>query len=225
MVKNQHISLAVDIVVFTVMNGFLKVLLIRRGVEPFKGKYALPGGFVRDDESLEEAALRELSEETNVKNIFIKKLSAYGDVNRDPRGRIVSVVFIALIDSERFKLKASTDAMHAEWVNINAMKSLAFDHNTILNDSLDELKLDVQTTNIAAQMLPDKFTLSELQKLYETILGSELDKRNFRKRIKTFNILKPFNESKMEGAHRPAQLFSFREKKFSSLKDRVSILL
>ncbi len=225
MVRDQHIFLAVDIVVFTVVNGSLKVLLIRRGNEPFRGKYALPGGFVHDDESLEEAALRELSEETNVKNIFIKRLSAYGDVGRDPRGRIVSVVFLALIDSVRFRLKASTDAMHAEWVGIDSVKSLAFDHNTILNDALDGLKLDVQTTNIAAQMLPDKFTLSELQKLYESILGTGLDKRNFRKRIKAFNILKSLNESKMDGAHRPAQLFSFREKKFSPLKDRVSILL
>ena len=212
--RNQNILLTVDIIVFSVMHDKLNVLLIKRKNPPFQGEYALPGGFVKDDEDLQEAARRELVEETNVKNIFMKKLNVYGKVDRDPRGRVVSAAYIALIDHEKFQLKATTDALKAEWIPYEHIKVLAFDHKKILSEALKELRYDVQTTNIASQLLPNRFTLTELQRLYETILNQELDKRNFRKKIKTFEILKPLNETKMEGAHRPAQLFSFKEKDY-----------
>jgi len=214
----QNIRLTVDIVVFSVMKGELQVLLIKRKRPPFKGQLAIPGGFVEDDESLREAALRELHEETGVKNIFIKKLTAYGDVNRDPRGRTVSVVFMALIDREKFKLRATEDAAEALWINIDAVRRLAFDHNRILDDSWDELRYEVQTTNIASQLLPELFTLAELQALYESILNKKLDKRNFRKRMKSLGILLASRETQMEGAHRPARLYRFRYTEYKNLK-------
>jgi len=224
-INKQDIRLTVDIVVFSVISDELKVLLVKRKYDPFKGEYAIPGGFVKNEESLEEAARRELAEETNVKNIFMKKLGAYGAVDRDPRGRIVSVVFMALIDSEEFELKATTDALEADWVAVDIISKLAFDHLKILSDCLKELKYEIQTTNIASQLLPDRFTLTELQVLYEKILGLNLDKRNFRKKIKSFDILKATKDSKMEGAHRPAQLFIFKDKDYRPLKDKVQVLL
>ncbi|MBT3406266.1 NUDIX hydrolase [Candidatus Woesearchaeota archaeon] len=223
--SKQKIKLAADVAVFTVIQGELNLLLIRRKYDPFKGQYAIPGGFVENNENLEDAAARELEEETGVKNIFMKKLNAYGDVSRDPRGRVVTVVYIALIDSEKFKLKADTDALVAEWIPVEDIKTLAFDHNMILSDCLQELRYDIQTTNIAAQLLPDKFTLSELQTLYEVVLGKELDKRNFRKRIKALDFLQETKETKMEGAHRPALLHKFRTKKFSTLKDKIQVFV
>ena len=221
--KNMHI--AADIVVFTVSRGILQVLLIKRKNPPFKGQFALPGGFVEIDESLEEAAVRELEEETGVKDIFIKKLTAYGDVNRDSRGRVVSIAFMALIDSEKFNLESKGDAMEAQWINANQIKSLAFDHMQILSDALSELRYEIQTTNIAAQILPEKFTLTELQELYERILDEKLDKRNFRKRIKALGILIVTRETKMEGAHRPALLYRFRSRDYKPLKDRIHVFL
>lgn len=223
----QHINVAVDIVVFTVISGQLHILLIRRGKEPFYGEYALPGGFVEDDESLENAALRELSEETNVKNIFIKKLTAYGDVKRDPRCRIITIAFMALIDAEKFKVEAHAhhDAILAEWKHVHSVKKLAFDHNKILENALDELRYEVQTTNIAAQLLPEKFTLGELQALYETIIGESIDKRNFRKRLKALDILVATSEIKMDGAHRPALLYKFKSKRYQPLKDKIHVFV
>ncbi len=221
----QKILVAVDAVVFTVKSNELYVLLIKRRNPPFKGQYALPGGFVVDNESLEKAALRELEEETGVKDIFIKKLTAYGDVNRDPRGRVITVVFMAVIDSEKFNLRATADAMKAEWVNSNEVKKLAFDHNKILIESLAELKFEIQTTNIVAQLLPEKFTLTEMQKLYEIILGRELDKRNFRKKIRALGILQPTRETKMEGAHRPAVLYKFRSRDYKALREKMHVFL
>lgn len=221
----QNIKVAVDIIVFTVIKENLNVLLIKRKYDPFKGQYAIPGGFVKDDESLEQAAARELQEETNVKNIFMKKLTAYGAVNRDPRGRVISIAYIALVDSEKFNLKATTDALKAKWVRVDEIKELGFDHITILQDCLKELRHDIQTTNIAAQLLPKRFTLTELQRLYEKILNKLLDKRNFRKKIKELNVLKATSETRMEGAHRPAQLHEFKDRSFQTLKDKMQIFL
>jgi 8-oxo-dGTP diphosphatase len=219
------ISVAVDIAVFTIIKGSLKVLLIRRKNEPFKGMYALPGGFLEKDENLEQAAARELEEETNVKGIFLKQLHAWGDVKRDPRGRVVSVSFMALIDSEKFRLVATSDAEAAAWISIYELPKLAFDHDKIIKDALNELRFDIQTTNIALQILPKKFTLTELQKAYEVILDTKLDKRNFRKRMKALDILKTTKESRMEGAHRPALLYEFREKKYSPIKEKINVFL
>jgi 8-oxo-dGTP diphosphatase len=227
MVKEERgfISVAVDIVVFTIKNGDLKVLLIRRKNDPFKGNYALPGGFVEQDENLEDAAARELEEETNVKGIFLKQLHAWGDIGRDPRGRIVSISFMALIDSDKFNLISTSDAEAAAWSSIYSLPKLAFDHKKVIEDALSELRFETQTTNIALQLLPKRFTLTEMQKAYEVILDTRLDKRNFRKRIDALEILKLTNESKMEGAHRPAKLYSFKEQRYSPIKEKMHVFL
>jgi len=213
------IRLAVDAVVFTIIRHKLRLLLIKRGKPPFEGKYALPGGFVEENEDIDSAAARELNEETGVENIFLKQIGAYGAVNRDPRGRIVTIAYLAIIDSGKIKLSASDDAEAAGWFSANELPELAFDHKKIIESALEELRFELQTTNIAYQLMPKKFTLTELQKAYETILGESLDKRNFRKRTKQLNTLQPLNETKIEGVHRPAQLFSFRERKYRQLKD------
>ena len=180
--KKDRFNLAADIAVFTILNDNLKLLLIKRKNEPFKGGYALPGGFVEIDENLRQAALRELEEETGVKGVYLKKLHAIGRLNRDPRGRVVSLPFMALIDGENVKLHSTSDAELARWFKINSLPELAFDHKRIINDAMKELKFELQTTNIAFQLMPEKFTLSELQKAYEVILNKQLDKRNFRKK-------------------------------------------
>lgn len=224
--KNEF-YIAVDAVVFTIIHNELKLLLIRRKNPPFKGMFALPGGFVNIDEDIEDAAKRELEEETNVKNIFLKKLTAYGAPKRDPRGRVVSVAFMAIIDAESQTLMAHPehDALKAEWIDIDDVKELAFDHSKIVEDALEELKYDIQTTNIAAQLLSERFTLAEMQRLYEIILGKTLDKRNFRKRLKSFDILSATHETKMEGAHRPALLYRFRTRKYQAIKEKLHVFV
>lgn len=224
-VQKQKILLTVDLCIFTVIKGELNVLLIKRKYDPFKGKWAIPGGFIKDDERLHTAALRELHEETGVHDVFLKKLTAYGDPGRDPRGRVVTIVYMALIDAQRYKLEATTDAESAMWHPMNSLPPLAFDHKMIVDSALKDLKYEIQTTNIAAQMLPDTFTLTELQKLYESILSMNLDKRNFRKKIASLDILKPTKETKIDGAHRPAQLFKFKDEKYKPLKEKIHVFV
>ena len=137
----QNIRLTVDAIVFGVRKGELHILLVKRKKEPYGGEYAFPGGFVYDSESLKEAVLRELEEETNIKDVFVKKLTAYGDVKRDPRGRIVTVAYLALIDAEKYELKSRADALLAEWQPVSGVRKLAFDHHHILQEALQELRL------------------------------------------------------------------------------------
>jgi len=219
-----YMQVAVDRVVFTVINDILKILLIQRKRPPFKNSYALPGGFVNYNEDLEKAVQRELQEETGVRDIFLKQIGTYGKADRDPRGRVISVAFLALIHPDR-KLIAATDASKAEWHSIKTLPKLAFDHRKIIDHALDELKYEIQTTNIAYQILPEKFTLTQLQKLYETVLEKKLDKRNFRKRIHSLDILKETNETFMEGAHRPARLYQFLDKRYKNIKEKVHVFL
>ena len=209
---NDRFYLAADAVVFTILAEQLKILLIQRKNEPYIGRFALPGGFVELDENLEDAAARELEEETNVKDIFLKKLHAYGDVGRDPRGRVITIAFLALIDGQKVKLSASTDAALAKWQPVYELPELAFDHKKIIDDALAHLRKELQESNIARQIMPGKFTLSELQKAYEIILNKPLDKRNFRKKLKETAVLQDLHETRMDGPHRPAALFSFKDK-------------
>jgi 8-oxo-dGTP diphosphatase len=209
--------LTTDAVVFSILDKQLKILLIQRKYEPFKGKFAIPGGFVNIEENLEEGVARELEEETGVSGIYLKQMPAFGDVGRDPRGRIITIPFLALIDGEKVKVHASGDAELAKWHPAYDLPPLAFDHKKIFDAALSTLRNEIETTNIAVKIMPDKFTLSELQNAYEIILGKQLDKRNFRKKIKELDILKELTETKMEGAHRPAQLHSFRTKAYKSI--------
>lgn len=213
-------ALTVDCVVFGLDDSELKVLLIERALDPFKGKWALPGGFVHVDETIDEAARRELEEEAGLKNVFLEQLYTFGGVNRDPRERVVSVAYYALVKLAAHDTKAATDAADARWFPVSKVPKLAFDHAEILDVALARLKGKVRYQPIGFELLPPKFTLSQLQHLYEAVLGAELDKRNFRKKVLGFELLVPLKETQMTGRHRPAQLFSFDADKYEKLNKR-----
>lgn len=211
-------ALTVDCVVFGFDEGELKVLLIERALEPFKGKWALPGGFVRVEETLDEAARRELAEEAGLTDVFLEQLYSFGELNRDPRERVVSVAYYALVKLAAHDTKAATDAADARWFPISKVPKLAFDHARILATALARLKGKVRYQPTGFELLPPKFTLSQLQHLYEAVLETGLDKRNFRKKVLGFGLLVPLKETRMTGRHRPAQLFRFDAERYEKLK-------
>jgi len=210
----------VDCVVFGFDDGELKVLLIRRGLPPFKGKWALPGGFVRVEETVDEAARRELVEETGLKNVFLEQLYTFGEVDRDPRERVVSVAYYALVQLAEHPATGASDASDAAWFPAARPPALAFDHAEILKTASQRLRGKVRYEPIGFELLPEKFTLSQLQHLYEAVLQTEVDKRNFRKKILGMGLLVPLKERARSGAHRPAQLFRFDTRKYTALKKR-----
>lgn len=213
-------ALTVDCVVFGFDESELKVLLIQRGLAPYKGKWALPGGFVRVDETIDDAARRELSEETGLKGVFLEQLYTFGAVKRDPRERVVSVAYYALVKLEEHPATGASDASDAAWFPVAKPPALAFDHADILQTALERLMGKVRYEPIGFELLPEKFTLSQLQHLYEAVLQTELDKRNFRKKILSMGLLIPLDEQSRTGAHRPAQLFRFDAKKYAALTKR-----
>ena len=206
-----HPAVTVDIAIFTIQDDDFKVLLIQRGIEPFEGMWALPGGFVGIDESLRRAAWRELKEETGVNAAFLEPLSAFGHPDRDPRERVITVAYYALIPSDRLQLKASTDAREARLFSMSDLPQLAFDHAKILRRAHRKLKDRIDDTIIALQLVPESFTLSELQRVHEMILGAPLDKRNFRKKVKALDLLTPTGKEKRDGPHRPANLYRVKD--------------
>jgi len=208
----------VDIVIFTIQSGELRVLLVKRGAQPFQGQYAIPGGFVHEGESLEDAALRELREETGVADVYLEQLYSFGDPGRDPRGRVITVAYFALVSADR-SLKAGTDAAEATWWPFDRLPQLAFDHRKILDYALERLRNKLEYTTVGFQLLPEKFTMTELQEVYEAILGKKLDKRNFRRKLALLKILKPLSEYR-RGGQRPAQLHKFQATRFEKLKDK-----
>lgn len=211
-------QVTVDVVIFTIQEGVLKVLLVKRRIDPFIGQYAIPGGFVLEDEDLEQAAARELREETGVSDVYLEQLYSFGKPDRDPRGRVVTVAYFALISADR-KLKAGSDAAEAAWFPMDNLPPLAFDHATILNYALERLRNKLEYTTVGFQLLPEKFTLTELQEVYAAILGKQLDKRNFRRKMSVLRILKPLPEYR-RGGQRPAQLYRFVASRFEKLKDK-----
>jgi 8-oxo-dGTP diphosphatase len=210
-------ALTVDIVVFALDEEDLQVMLVERDLKPFAGQWALPGGFVRVDESLEDAARRELEEETGLKNIFLEQLYTFGDLNRDPRERVVTVAYYALVNFEGHDVHASTDARNAAWFSVNDLPKLAFDHERILRTAHERLKGKVRYQPIGFELLPEKFTLRQLQHLYEVILDRELDKRNFRKKVLGMEIVKETNEIEKDVAHRAARLYRFDKRMYDRL--------
>lgn len=221
-------ALTVDCVIFGLdESSKLKVLLIQRAKEPFRHCWALPGGFVDMDENLESSALRELEEETGVTNVFIEQLYTFGEPGRDPRGRTVSVAYYALVNLAEHPVKAASDAQAARWFEIDQLSDLAFDHQQILQIAINRLRAKVRYQPIGFELLPEQFTLSQLQKLYETILGvkEKLNKRNFRTRILKMGVLKEVG--KQEGvAHRPAVLYCFDKERYEQLaKERYEDLI
>jgi 8-oxo-dGTP diphosphatase len=211
--KYDKPSVTVDIVVFTILNDSLKILLVKRKEWPFENMYALPGGFVKMNETLDDAAVRELKEETGVKDIYLEQLYSFGDVNRDPRTRVITVSYMALIDGESIKLSAGTDAIDAKWFDVLELPKLGFDHNKIINYAFERLKSKLSYSNIAFSLLPEFFTLTQTQKVYEILLGHNIDKRNFRKKIESLKLIVPTNKIQM-GTHRPAKLYKLADKNF-----------
>lgn len=215
--RHPRPAVTVDCVVFGYDEADLKVLLIERDEPPFAGAWALPGGFVRRDESLDAAARRELSEETGLTKAYLEQLYTFGEPGRDPRGRVVSVSYYALVRLSDEGLHASTDARQAAWFPVSSVPSLAFDHAQILATGLARLKAKVRYQPVGFELLPPKFTLSALQHLYETVLERPLDKRNFRKKILAMDLLAPLPETQTGVAHRAARLYRFDAKRYEQL--------
>lgn len=210
-------ALTVDCVVFGLDDVELKVMLIQRGREPYLGMWALPGGFVRVAETLDEAARRELEEETGLHQVFLEQLYTFGEVHRDPRERVVSVAYYALVKLSDHRVQAATDAREAAWFGVHEVPSLAFDHAGILQMGLVRLRGKLRYQPIGFELLPKKFTLSQLQHLYELVLERELDKRNFRKRVLATDLLIETDEVQQDVAHRAARLYRFDERKYRRL--------
>lgn len=211
-------ALTVDCVVFGLDQGDLKIMLIQRDLEPFRGQWALPGGFVHVDETLEQAALRELEEETGLARVYMEQLRAFSEVDRDPRERVVSVAFFALVKLQDHRVKAATDARDAAWFSISDIPSLAFDHHEIVDFAIEQLRVKTRREPIGVELLPPKFTLTELQRLYETVLERPLDKRNFRKKVLATGLLVELDEVEKDVSHRAARLYRFDRRRYDQLR-------
>ena len=216
--KYARPALAVDCVVFGLDDDDLKVLLIRRDIEPFQGRWALPGGFVRMDETVDDAAKRELSEETGVGRVFLEQLYTFSGIERDPRERVVSVAYYALVNLSDHRVKAATDAREAAWFATSDLPALAFDHDAIVDKALERLRGKVRYHPVGFELLPAKFTLRMLQRLYEKVLEKELDKRNFRKKVLGMGLLEELDEVEQDVAHRAARLYRFDKKRYRELE-------
>ncbi len=200
-----------DVVIFTIKDNKLKVLLIKRANEPFRGRWAIPGGFIKLSENLDDAALRILKEKTNVQNIYLEQLYTFGDPLRHPNARVITCAYFALIRSDDIELsfEDSTQITEVQWHTVDALPPLAFDHKEIIEYSMKRMRERLEFCPIAFQLLPTKFTLTELQHSYELIMGKTLDKRNFRKKITSALFLKELDEFSKSGSKRPARLYCF----------------
>jgi 8-oxo-dGTP diphosphatase len=213
-------ALTVDCVVFGLDEAGLQVLLIQRDLEPFRGAWALPGGFVHIDEDLDQAARRELREETGLDTAFLEQLYTFGGLGRDPRERVVTVAYYALLKLSDHRVQAATDARDAAWFAVDDLPRLAFDHADIVSVALTRLRGKVRYQPIGFELLPPKFTLSQLQRLYEIVLERPLDKRNFRKKVLALGLLEELDEVEQDVAHRAARLYRFDERRYRKLVTR-----
>lgn len=206
-----------DCIIFGFDEGELKILLIQRAEEPFKDWYALPGNMVYEDESIDAAAERILYELTGLKGIYMEQFHTFGEVNRHPKGRVITVAYFAMIRLNGQKdLKPVTNyASKACWVSVKDLPELAFDHNLMFNNGFDKIKSKISYQPIAFELLPEKFTLTQLQSLYEVILNKKLDKRNFRKKMLAYDILKELDEKQKGVSYRAAKLYKFDKRKYA----------
>lgn len=215
---NQNIRVAVDAIVFGYQNNQLYVLLIEQKFGTQESYWALPGGLVQNDESLQEAVKRELKEETNISVNYFEQLYTFGDdIHRDSRNRVISVAYFALVDASKLTIKANTDAENTQWFEINQVPALAFDHSIILKKALERLKAKLTYEPVGFDLLPKEFMFSDLENLYATILEKEIDRRNFRKKILSFEIIEETERFSPVKSGRPAKLFKFNKQKYNAL--------
>jgi len=216
--KYPRPSVTTDCIIFGFDVNELKVLLIERGLEPFKGMWAFPGGFLDMDESAEEGAKRELQEETNLEGVFIEQLYTFSSVDRDPRGRVITIAYFALIKLADYQVKAGDDAKKAQWFSISDLPKLAFDHRRVFEVAIERLRKKIRYEPIGFELLNRDFTIPELQQLYEAVLEQKLDKRNFRKKMMNTNLLIKTGEKqrrRMKG--KPAYYYRFDKQKYEEL--------
>jgi 8-oxo-dGTP diphosphatase len=205
-------GITVDLSIFTVNDGQLKVMLVKRGETPFQGSWSLPGGFLKTRESLDEAAQRVLNEKTGVSDVYMEQLYTFGEPNRDPRARVITVAYIALIPWQSLSQPETKKVSDLNWAAADHLPKLAFDHNDILKYAVERLRAKVSYSNIVYGLMPKQFRLSELQSMYESIINDKLDKRNFRKQMLATRLLKETGKKDLAGAHRPAKLYQFKSK-------------
>lgn len=220
-VDNEIIkNLSVDCVVFGFSNFKLEILLIKRKRNPEKGRWALPGGFILPTETLDEAAVRILEATSNVKNIYLEQVHTFGELNRFPERRVITIAYFALIDPDKHFIKPGIDTSDAKWFDVEEEFNLPFDHNKIFNTALQSLRQKIRVKPVGFELLPNKFTLTQLQTLYESILGKVLDKRNFRKKILGLKLLTPLEEFQQGVAHRAPRLYSYDVEVYNKLKEK-----
>lgn len=216
--KYPHPAVTTDCVIFGFDGSELQVLLIERGIEPFKGKWAFPGGFLKMDETAREGALRELKEETSLENAYIEQFNTYSDPWRDPRERVITIAHYALVRKQ--EVKGGDDAAKAQWFPIDKVPQLAFDHDKILRDAMRKLRERIHFEPIGFELLPEKFTMRELQILYESILGVKFDRRNFAKKMMHYELLNQLDETVRPTAKRDALLYSFNKENYELFKKK-----
>jgi 8-oxo-dGTP diphosphatase len=210
-------AVTVDLVIFTVNNDMLKIMLIKRAENPFADSWSLPGGFLKVGESLEEAALRVLKEKTGMENVYMEQLYTFGDPDRDPRARVITVAYFALIPWKNLIQPDSDKVTDLMWVSVDRLPKLAFDHRAIVEYAVQRLRAKAGYSNIVYSLMPIKFRLSELQNIYEIIINAKLDKRNFRKRMLATGLLQETGKKDAAGAHRPAMLYKFKKMEIAFL--------
>ena len=216
--KYPHPAVTTDCVIFGFDGSELQVLLIERGIEPFKGKWAFPGGFLNMDETAGEGAMRELKEETGLENAYIEQFNTYSEPGRDPRERVITIAHYALVRIQ--EVKGGDDAAKAQWFPIDEVPQLAFDHDKILRDAMRKLRERIHFEPIGFELLPEKFTMREIQILYESILGVKFDRRNFAKKMMHYELLNQLDETVRPTAKRDALLYSFNKDNYELFKKK-----
>ncbi len=216
--KYPHPSVTTDCVILGFDGTKLRVLLVERGIEPYKGRWAFPGGFLQMDESAETGALRELQEETGLQGAYIKQFHTFSDPKRDPRERVLTIAYYALVRMQ--EVKGGDDAARAEWFPLDEVPSLAFDHDLILRMALKELRKQIHFEPIGFELLPEKFTIKELQQLYEAILDVKFDRRNFYNKMLRLEVLTQLDETVFNSTKKEARLFKFNPVKYDELKQK-----
>lgn len=219
-----HPAVTVDCVIFGFDGKSLRILLIERGVEPFKGGWALPGGFVRIDETVEEAAMRELWEETNVKGVYMSQLAVFSEVERDPRERVITVAFYALVRPSDHDVIGGDDAANARWFSLDDFPPLVFDHEKIVSAAWSQLQRNFRAGSVGLELFEDKFSMSQLYTLHSLVTQKEIDRRNFYKKMTSFNYIESTSQKSRDSTHKPAMLFSLDRKLYEQeLKENTNL--